>query len=58
MKKTMLDCWNRYLGLKLNDEVMEATTFIKFITEWGQYDYLHAPQGFQESGDRYTKRTD
>merc|ERR1711874_747909 len=29
-----------------------------FITEWGRYRYLRAPQGFHAAGDGYTKCTD
>ena len=54
-KKTVLDCWNGYHSLKLNPSARDATTF---ITEWGRYRYLRAPQGFHASGDGYTKRTD
>lgn len=52
-KKTTLDAWNGYHSVPLANEAKEATTF---ITEWGRYRYLRAPQGFHGSGDGYTKR--
>ena len=55
MKKSVLDCWNGYHSLKLNDSARDATTF---ITEWGCYRYKRAPQGFHTSGVGYTKRMD
>ena len=54
-KKTVLDCWNGYHALKLTEAARDCTTF---ITEWGRYRYLRAPQGFHASGDGYMKRTD
>ena len=54
-KKTTLDAWNGYHSVPLADNAKEATTF---ITEWGRYRYLRAPQGFHGSGDGYTKRFD
>ena len=55
MKKTVLDAWNGYHSVALSEEARDATTF---ITEWGRYRYLRAPQGFHASGDGYTKRFD
>ena len=55
VKKTVLDAWNGYHALALNEEAKNATTF---ITEDGRYRYLVAPQGFHGSGDGYTARTD
>ena len=37
------------------ERVSQRTTF---ITEWGRYRYLRAPQGFHASSDGYTKRFD
>ena len=54
-KKTVLDAWNGYHSLPLSPAVRDATTF---ITEWGRYQYLRAPQGFHVSGDGYTRRFD
>ncbi|XP_057299519.1 uncharacterized protein LOC130630139 [Hydractinia symbiolongicarpus] len=54
-KKTTLDAWNGYHSVPLANDAKEATTF---ITEWGSYRYLRAPQGFHGSGDGYTKRFD
>ena len=55
MKKTVLDAWNGYHSVPLAPQAREATTF---ITEWGRYRYLRAPQGFHGSNDGYTKRFD
>ena len=54
-KKTLLDAWNGYHSVPLSDNARDATTF---ITEWGRYRYLRAPQGFHASSDGYTKRFD
>lgn len=54
-RKTILDAWNGYHSLQLSPEVRDATTF---ITEWGRYRYLRAPQGFHAAGDAYTKSFD
>ena len=53
--KTVLDCWNGYHSLPLAPESRDATTF---ITQWGRYQYLRAPQGYHASGDVYTQRFD
>lgn len=53
--KTVLDAWNGYHSVPLSPEARNATTF---ITEWGRYRYLRAPQGFHASNDGYTKRFD
>ena len=49
-KKTILDH-----SVPLSPAARDATTF---ITEWGRYRYLRAPQGFHASSDEYTKRID
>ena len=54
-KKTVLDAWNGYHSVPLSPDARDATTF---ITEWGRYRYLRAPQGFHASSDGYTKRFD
>ena len=54
-KKTVLDAWNGYHSLLLDPVSRDATTF---ITEWGRYRYLRAPQGFHAAGDAYTRRFD
>ena len=54
-KKTVLDTWNGYHSLPLSPAARDAITF---ITEWGRYRYLRAPQGFHVSGDGYTRRFD
>ena len=54
-KKTVLDAWNGYHSVPLSPAARDATTF---ITEWGRYRYLRAPQGFHASNDGYTKRYD
>ena len=54
-KKTVLDAWNGYHSLPLSPAASDATTF---ITEWGRYRYLSAPQGFHAAGDAYTRRFD
>ena len=54
-KKTSLDGWNGYHSLPLSLTAIDSTTF---ITEWGRYRYISAPQGFHAAGDGYTKRHD
>ena len=51
--KARLDCWNSYHSVALDEETSHATTF---VTEWGTYECLRAPQGFHASGDHYTRR--
>ena len=55
MLKTLLDAWNGYHALPLTEKAKDAFTF---ITEYGRYRPLTAPQGFHGSGDGYTRRTD
>ena len=54
-KKTILDAWNGYHSLPVDNLSKEATTF---ITEWGRYSYRRAPQGFHAPGDAYNRRFD
>ena len=53
--KSSLDAWNGYHSMKLHPDASAATTF---ITEWGRYRYLRAPQGSHVAGDGYTKAYD
>lgn len=50
-KKTVVEAWNGYHSIPLSEEAHDFT----FITEWGRYRYLQAPQGFQAFNDGYTK---
>ena len=54
-KKTIFDAWNGYHSVALKKEDRHYTTF---ITPWGRYRYLTAPQGYIASGDAYTSRYD
>ena len=53
MKKSTLDVWNAYHCVPIRPEDREKLTF---ITQWGRYRYLKAPQGYLASGDGYTHR--
>ena len=48
-----LECLNGYHSVPLAPEDRALTTF---ITPWGKYRYLVAPQGFLAAGDAYTAR--
>ena len=48
---TTVDPWNGYHSIELAEKSRNLTTF---ITQWGCYRYLVAPQGFLGSGDAYT----
>ena len=54
-KKTIFDAWNGYHSIALREEDRHFTTF---ITPWGRYRYMTAPQGYIASGDAYTSRYD
>ena len=54
-RKTVVDAWNGYHSLALDENAKNAITF---ITEWGRYRYRRAPMGFHVSGDAYTRRFD
>ena len=54
-KKTTLDCWNSYHSALLREEDKHYTTF---ITKWGRFRYVTAPQGYLASGDGFTHRYD
>ena len=55
MKKSVFDAWNGYHSVPLHPD---DTHFTTFITPWGRYRYLTAPQGYKASGDGYTARFD
>ena len=54
-KKTVFDAWNGYHSIALDENDRHLTTF---ITPWGRYRYLVAPQGYISSGDAYSRRFD
>ena len=51
--KSVLDVWNAYHSVPIRAEDKDKTTF---ITPWGRYRYLRAPQGYLSSGDGFTHR--
>ena len=53
--KTVTDAWNGFHSVPLAKEDRHLTTF---ITPWGRYQYLMAPQGSLASGDGYSRRYD
>ena len=55
VKKTILDAKDGYHSIPLAPESRALTTY---ISEWGRYWYLRAPQGWTGSGDAYTVRVD
>ena len=55
MKKSVFDAWNGYHSVPLHPD---DTHFTTFITPWGRYRYLTAPQGYKASGDGYSARFD
>ena len=54
-RKTVFDAWNGYHSIALDEADRHLTTF---ITPWGRYRYLVAPQGYISSGDGYSRRFD
>ena len=54
-RKTVFDAWNGYHSIALDEHDRDLTTF---ITPWGHYRYLVAPQGYIASGDGYSRRFD
>ena len=54
-RKTVFDAWNGYHSIALDERDRHLTTF---ITPWGRYRYLVAPQGYISSGDGYSRRFD
>ena len=55
-RRTVLDNWHGYHSLPLATEKDRNLT--TFITPWGRYRYLTAPQGLKPSGDGFTDRMD
>lgn len=55
MLKTVLDAWNGYHSVPIEEADYIITTF---ITPFGRYWYKVAPQGYLASGDAYTRRYD
>ena len=53
MTESVLDVWNAYHTVPFKEEDRDKLTF---ITPWGRYHFLKAPQGFIASGDGYTHR--
>ena len=53
--KSVVDAYNGYHQVALDKDSVKLTTF---ITEFGRYQYLRAPQGHIASGDAYTRRYD
>ena len=54
-KKTTVDAWNGYHGIRLCKSDCHLTTF---LTPWGRFRYIRCPQGYIASGDAYTSRYD
>ena len=55
MYKSVTDTWEGYHSIPLDTESSKMT---RFITPYGAFRYLRTPQGFQSSGDAFTKRTE
>ena len=53
--KTVFDAWNGFHSVPIREEDRHYTTF---ITQWGLFRYVRAPQGFLSSGDGYNRRFD
>jgi len=53
--KTVFDAWNGFHSVPIREEDRHYTTF---ITQWGLFRYVRAPQGFLSSGDGYNRRLD
>jgi hypothetical protein len=51
--KTVTDAWNAYHSVPIRYEDRHLTTF---ITPFGRWRYVRAPQGFLSSGDGYNRR--
>ena len=54
-KISVLDVWHSYHSVPIAREDVEAG-YTTFITPWGRYQYLAAPQGFIAAGDGLTNR--
>ena len=50
-----MDAWNGFHSVPLCEKDKHLTTF---ITPFGRFRYLRAPQGFASSGDGYNRRFD
>jgi hypothetical protein len=55
VKKSTLDNWHGYHSLRIAPEDSDLT---QFVTTWGRYRYLTAPQGLLSAGDAFTQRLD
>ena len=53
--KTVTDAWNGFHGMLLQESDRPLTTF---ITPYGRWRYIRAPQGYVSSGDGYNRRFD
>ena len=53
--RTVTDARNGYHSIPLHPDDKYLTTF---ITQWGRYRYLRAPQGYASSGDGFNRRMD
>ena len=53
--RTVTDAWNGFHSVPLHPDDRHLTTF---ITQWGRYRYLKAPQGYVSSCDGYNRRLD
>ena len=53
--KSVMDAWNGYHAVEMEEELRNLTAF---ITPFGRYRYRRALQGQSGSGDAYTKRAD
>ena len=54
-KKSVVDAWNGYHLVPLHPDYRHCTTF---LTPWGRFRYLVAPQGHLVSGDGFNERYD
>ena len=54
-KKSTVDAWNGFHSVQIREEDRYLTTF---LTPWGRYRYMTAPQGYKVSSDAYTARYD
>ena len=53
--KTVTDAWNGFHSVPIRESDKNLTTF---ITPFGRWRYIRAPQGFVSSGDGYNRRFD
>ena len=52
-KKTILDTWNGYQSVRLQEEDQHLTTFLSI---WGRYKYCNLHYGYMASGDDNTTK--